>query len=100
MHYLLEKDESGVMRRHFGADMPPMSELANNIDLMLMNVYHVWDMNRPTSLNLVRIGGAHLREQKPPPEVFILLFHLVFIFHLQSTVRTFVNMTWFLICTI
>lgn len=78
--YSLNDEENNGMRRYFGTDMPPLGELANNINLMLMNVHHAWEMNRPTSLGIAQVGGLHLHGPKPLPEVFYnrqyLLLHL------------------------
>ncbi|XP_059058836.1 UDP-glucosyltransferase 2-like [Achroia grisella] len=60
--------ENEVMRRYFGADMPSLDDLSDNVDLLINNIHHIWEFNRPTSLNVVHVGGIHLKSECTLPE--------------------------------
>lgn len=64
-----EEIENEVLRKNFAPDMPTLSELNNNVDMLFMNVYPIWDTNRPVPPNVLYIGGIHQSKPKELPTV-------------------------------
>nr|ANI21990.1 UDP-glycosyltransferase 33F6 [Spodoptera exigua] len=55
-----------MLRKHFGDKIPRISELANNVDMLFLNVHPVFEGIRPVPPSVVYMGGLH---QKPPKEL-------------------------------
>lgn len=64
-----EDTENEVLRKNFAPDMPTLSELNKNVDMLFLNVYPIWDTNRPVPPNVVYIGGIHQSTPKSLPPV-------------------------------
>ncbi|XP_063897135.1 UDP-glycosyltransferase UGT5 [Helicoverpa armigera] len=62
----VEEEENVMAKRLFGPDIPPMSELKNNVDMLFLNIHPVWEGNRPVPPSVVYMGGMH---QKPVAEL-------------------------------
>lgn len=58
-----------LIRKHLGDEVPNIQKLKKNIQLMLLNVHHIWDNNRPVPPSVVYMGAVHLKKPKPIPEV-------------------------------
>ncbi|XP_030040677.2 UDP-glycosyltransferase UGT4 isoform X1 [Manduca sexta] len=67
LDYYYEKLENEMLKKHF-PDIPPLSELSNNVELLFLNVHPIWESNRPVPPNVVYLGGLHLHQQKEVPE--------------------------------
>ncbi|VVD03918.1 unnamed protein product [Leptidea sinapis] len=65
--YDLEENENRMVRKYLGNDVPSLTELQDNVALVLLNVHSIWDYNRPVPANVVYLGGLHLKEPKPLP---------------------------------
>ncbi|XP_052752720.1 UDP-glucosyltransferase 2-like isoform X2 [Galleria mellonella] len=63
-----EKKQNEMMKRVFGSDIPPLSELYNNIDMLFLNAHPFWDSNRPVPPNVVYLGGLHRKPVKELPQ--------------------------------
>lgn len=48
-----------MLKTNFGSKIPPLKELKKNVDLLFVNVHHIWDDNRPVPPSVVYIGGIH-----------------------------------------
>ncbi|XP_013186763.2 UDP-glycosyltransferase UGT5 [Amyelois transitella] len=59
-------DES--VKRIFGPDVPDLSELYNNIDMLFLNTFPIWDSNRPVPPSVQYLGGIHMKPVKELPE--------------------------------
>lgn len=59
-----EAQENVMLKRTLGSDVPPLSELKNNIAMLMINVHHLWEGNRPVPPNLIYLGGLHLANSK------------------------------------
>lgn len=59
-----------LMRKYFGEDLPPVRDLMNNIDLLLLNDNPIWSGIRPVPPGVVFIGGIHQTARKDLPEVW------------------------------
>lgn len=65
----LDDFEHGILKRVFGSDTPPLSELTNNIQMILLNVHPVWGENQPVPPSVVYLGGLHRKPVKELPQV-------------------------------
>ncbi|KOB70382.1 UDP-glycosyltransferase UGT33F2, partial [Operophtera brumata] len=63
-----EAAENKALRKHF-TDMPTLSELTNNIQMLFLNVYPYWDGNRPVPPSVVYIGGIYQKPKKELPKL-------------------------------
>ncbi|XP_041972154.1 uncharacterized protein LOC121728109 [Aricia agestis] len=64
----LEIDDDKLLKEIIDPNIPPLSELNNNIDLLFVNLRDVWDTNRPVPPNVVYIGGVHSKPPKTLPQ--------------------------------
>ncbi|XP_023937655.2 UDP-glycosyltransferase UGT5-like [Bicyclus anynana] len=65
---LLEDEENEMLKRHFGPNIPLLSELRNNVDMIFLNTHPIWDSNRPVSQNILYLGGMHQKPKKELPK--------------------------------
>lgn len=70
--YLNEADESAMLKRLLGPDVPTMRELYNNVDMFFMNIHPIWVDNQPVPPSVVYMGGIHQLPEKELPKVFII----------------------------
>ncbi|XP_072946306.1 UDP-glucosyltransferase 2-like [Epargyreus clarus] len=69
--YYLEvnlRAENEMLQRIFGPNIPSISELNNNIDMLFLNVHPIWMDNQPMPPSVVFMGGLHLKPKKDLPE--------------------------------
>lgn len=90
--YYLEvnlRAENDMLRRIFGPNIPSISELTENIDMLFLNVHPIWMDNQPMPPSVVFMGGLHQKPKKELPEVkfnftelnkFLFLYNFMFIF--------------------
>ncbi|CAG4958594.1 unnamed protein product [Colias eurytheme] len=57
-----------LVRKHLGPDFPSSLELRQNVDMIFINMHHLWDTNRPVPPNVVHLGGLHLQPPKQLPD--------------------------------
>ncbi|NP_001243958.1 UDP-glycosyltransferase UGT33K1 isoform X1 [Bombyx mori] len=62
----LEEPETEMGRKLFGPEVPHITELMNNVDLLFLNVHASWDNNRSVPPSLIYLGGL---PQKPGKEL-------------------------------
>nr|ASX93994.1 UDP-glycosyltransferase UGT33U1 [Zygaena filipendulae] len=62
-----EETDNAMLRKLFGPDVPPLSELANNVDMLFLNVNPIWNGNWPAPPSVVHLGGLHLELYEPKP---------------------------------
>ncbi|XP_050676852.1 UDP-glucosyltransferase 2-like [Leptidea sinapis] len=65
--YGLEERENEIIRKHLGEDFRTLSEMHQNVALVLLNTHPIWDLIRPVPSNLVYLGGLHLQKENPLP---------------------------------
>lgn len=58
--YKLMEAENSLIQKQFGNDVPPLSELKNQVQLLFVNIHHVFDNNRPVPPSVQYLGGLHL----------------------------------------
>lgn len=71
-HYM--KNENQIVRRIFGSEIPSLSELQNNLDMLFVNTHPIFEGNVPVPPGVVHIWGIHKKPQKEVPQVKIILF--------------------------
>ncbi|CAH1641747.1 unnamed protein product [Spodoptera littoralis] len=59
--------ENEMLRSHF-KDIPPISELNNNVDMLFLNVNPMFEGIRPVPPSVVYLGGLHQVPHKPLPK--------------------------------
>lgn len=64
-----------LMRKHFGEDLPYITEIVRDVSLLLVNTNPVTHTSRPVTPATVLIGGGmHIEPPKPLPEVSIRFY--------------------------
>lgn len=58
-----------IAKRHFGDDLPPLSEIVKNTSIMLSNTHPTLNLARPQVPNLIDVGGIHIGQVKQLPKV-------------------------------
>ena len=69
--------QSSLYQKHFPKESKiiPFSELKNFIAALLVNTHPSIGVVRPFLPNVVEIGGYHIRNPEPLPEVIFNLVH-------------------------
>nr|AGG36457.1 glycosyltransferase 2 [Chilo suppressalis] len=63
-----EAYENELIRKVFGAEVPDLSELGENVDMLFLNVNPIWEDNRPLPPNVITMGGLHQAPMKKLPQ--------------------------------
>lgn len=58
-----------IAKEVFGDSLPPLDELARQSSLMLVNIHHSYFGPRPLSPQVVEVGGLHVKQPQPLPDV-------------------------------
>ncbi|KPJ19194.1 Vitellin-degrading protease [Papilio machaon] len=58
-HFICEHLQNAMLRRYFGAAVPRIAELNNNIHMLLLATNPIWAGNTPVPPNVIFIGGIH-----------------------------------------
>ncbi|XP_041972156.1 uncharacterized protein LOC121728111 [Aricia agestis] len=61
-------EENAILRKTFGPNTPPVGELINRVEMLMLNVHPIWIDNQPMPPNVVFLGGLPGRPQKPLPK--------------------------------
>jgi hypothetical protein len=56
----LEDKQNVMLKRRFGADAPTIKQLRDRVQLLLINVHHALDNNRPVPPSVQYLGALHL----------------------------------------
>ncbi|KAJ8708789.1 hypothetical protein PYW08_010171 [Mythimna loreyi] len=64
----VENAENVMAKRMFGPNAPTMNELKNNVDMLFLNTYPLWEGNRPVPPSVVYLGGLHQKPEKELPK--------------------------------
>lgn len=91
-HFVFEKPAYELAKKYFGQSLPPLSEIAKNTSLLLVNSHFSLNQPRPLVPNIVEVGGIHVKppENKLSKDLKEFLDgaeHGVIIFSLGSSVR-------------
>lgn len=64
-----EQLEDVMLRKHFGPELPTVTELWNNVDMLFLNVHPIFQGIRPVPPSVVYMGGLHQKPDKELPAV-------------------------------
>ncbi|XP_026736022.1 UDP-glucuronosyltransferase 2B18-like [Trichoplusia ni] len=74
-HYMSERIfqnnanlENELIREHFGPEVPTVTELYDNVDMLFLNVYPVFEGIRPVPPSVIYTGGLHQNPEKELPK--------------------------------
>jgi glucuronosyltransferase len=67
-----EKPTQRIISKYFGDDLPPLSDIARNVSIVLVNSHFSINQPRPTVPAVVEVGGLHIQSPKRLPQVRIL----------------------------
>ncbi|CAD0205786.1 unnamed protein product [Chrysodeixis includens] len=68
LYYETRHLEDKVLQEIIGPDVPPVTELCNNVDMLFLNVYPVFVGIQPVPPSVVFTGGLHQNPQKELPK--------------------------------
>ncbi|XP_049881031.1 UDP-glucosyltransferase 2-like [Pectinophora gossypiella] len=63
-----QEKEHAMLVKHFGEDLPSISELQNNIDMLFLNIHPIFEGNYPVPPGVVHVWGIHQKAQKELPQ--------------------------------
>ncbi|KAJ9574469.1 hypothetical protein L9F63_008357, partial [Diploptera punctata] len=66
---IVTKPSQRIVNKFFGESLPPLSELANNASLMLLNTHLTITKPRPFVPAIVEVAGIHIGEPQELPQV-------------------------------
>ncbi|XP_026735468.1 UDP-glucuronosyltransferase 2C1-like [Trichoplusia ni] len=66
--YELRHFEDKILQKHFGPNIPSVMELSNNVDMLFLNLYPVFEGIRPVPPNVIYTGGLHQNPVKDLPQ--------------------------------
>ncbi|KAL7302509.1 hypothetical protein TKK_0005151 [Trichogramma kaykai] len=61
-YYYFVRNQNALVKKYFGEDYPPVSELMKDVDLMLINYNHMLNGIKPLTPAIVPVGGLHIAE--------------------------------------
>ncbi|XP_026736024.1 UDP-glucuronosyltransferase 2B20-like [Trichoplusia ni] len=59
--------DEALLKRHFGPDIPSLTELSKRIDMLFLNVHPIFEGIRPMPPNVIYTGGLHQTPTKELP---------------------------------
>lgn len=68
-HFICEHLQNAMLRSYFGADVPSIAELNNNIDMLFLATNPIWAGNTPVPPSVIFIGGIHENADEELTEV-------------------------------
>ncbi|XP_072946305.1 UDP-glucosyltransferase 2-like [Epargyreus clarus] len=71
-----EGEQDKILQRVLGQNIPSVSELINNVDMLFLNVHPIWMDNQPVPPSVVFMGGLHQKPEKELPKVLIHYYNL------------------------
>lgn len=75
-YILMDIPSNKAARKHFGDDLPPLSEIVYNTSLMLINTHFSLNLPRPQVPGVIDVGGMHIKKPKKPPQVRLPLNYI------------------------
>lgn len=72
-NYLYIPKIESIMNKHFTykgwESRPPLHQMLQNVSMTLVNGHHTVGVSRPYLQGVVEVGGMHIKEPKPLPQV-------------------------------
>lgn len=69
LDWQMEDKENKMICKYFGSKSPSLQELRRNVRVLLLNLHHIWDNNRPVPPSVVYMGALQLKTPNPLPIV-------------------------------
>lgn len=63
------ENSNRLAKEFFGPNLPDLRDLAYQTNLFLVNSHFTINQARPTVPNFVEVGGLHIKQPKPLPQV-------------------------------
>lgn len=70
-----EQIGNAMLRKYLG-DVPTLSELSNNVDMLFVNCHPIFEGIRPVPQSVVHMGGIHQNPEKELPEVCLFTYFI------------------------
>lgn len=70
-------NENLLLRQKFGDTSPDTETIAKNVSLILVNQHYASSFVQPMMRKVVEIGGIHIGEEKPLPQVICFKTHMM-----------------------
>ncbi|XP_026735894.1 uncharacterized protein LOC113499578 [Trichoplusia ni] len=67
LHENMAEFEDTMLQKQFGDDLPSVTELSSNVDMLFLNIHPIFEGIRPVPPSVVYIEGLHLKPQKELP---------------------------------
>ncbi|XP_069672948.1 UDP-glucosyltransferase 2-like [Periplaneta americana] len=67
-YFFSERPAQRIAGQYFGKDLPPLSDIANNMSFLLVNSHFSLQQPRPMVPAVVEVGGIHIQEPRSLPE--------------------------------
>ncbi|CAG9568590.1 unnamed protein product [Danaus chrysippus] len=67
-YFKLDEMNAPVLRKHFGNDVPTVTELQKSVKMLFLNEHPIWSDNHPVPPNVIYMGGIHESPKKPLPQ--------------------------------
>lgn len=77
-HFLMDVPANAEAKKYFGDDLPPLSEIAANTSLMLVNSHFSLNLPRPLVPGVIEVGGLNVKTPGKVPKVR-LLKHIILV---------------------
>lgn len=65
-----------VMRKYFGREIPPLSDIIRNMSVLLLNYHHSYSFTRPYVPNMIEVGGIAIKPPQALPQVMLPVIFL------------------------
>jgi glucuronosyltransferase len=69
LYMFAELPTDRMLKKHFGKDVPPLSELKKRTTLILVNSHFSLNNPRPTVPGFIEVGGIHIQSNGILPKV-------------------------------
>jgi glucuronosyltransferase len=69
LYIFAELPSDTILKKHFGKDVPPLSELKKRTSLILVNSHYSLNYPRPTVPGFIEVGGIHIQSNGILPKV-------------------------------
>ncbi|AGR56885.1 egt [Hemileuca sp. nucleopolyhedrovirus] len=64
---VLLAEQNNLLKMQFGANVPALEKLRDNVEMLFVNVHPFFDNNRPVPPNVQYLGGLHLHDKRVKP---------------------------------
>lgn len=87
--YYGRENENVMLRNKFGADLPDIYDIGKNVSLILVNQHYSSRIAQPIGPKVVEIGGIHIGDEKPLPQVKVIPLKIVTLYVTEKLSKLF-----------